>query len=248
MHQNKAFIPSKSSFHAAFPSAERIASLKELMELEEQRSALDGSLQAVQEKIDAIQRDLFSLELRHVRARLGESRRTRFSTRRRMARGELRAQILQQLETAGEEGVSVHAIAARLGMKAVNIHSWFHTALKRFPQIRKSGPSHYHLAGSLSGILTTSHPERSGETSVAEVTPQGSRRGEVTRGIVEALKRAGSAGLSVAEIAAAIGSSYRRVHVWLSSTGKKNNFVVRLARGTYQLDERMLIPRSSCAA
>jgi chromosome segregation ATPase len=145
MHQNKASTSTKSSIYTAFPSAERIASLKELMELEEQRSGLEGSLQVLQERIDTIQGDLFSLESRHVRSRLGEMRRSRFSSRRRMARGELRAQILQQLETAGTEGVNVHAIAARLGMKAVNIHSWFHTALKRFPQIRKSGPSHYHL-------------------------------------------------------------------------------------------------------
>ena len=65
------------------------------------------------------------------------------------------------------------------------------------------------------------------------------RRGEVTKSIIKALREAGKEGLSVSELADSIGSSYRRVHVWLSSTGKKNQLVVRLARGTYRLDERL---------
>lgn len=238
MQSNKAANPSKGLLYSAFPSAERISSLKELMELEEQRSGLENSLQVVQERIDSIQVELFSAENRHTRSRLRDAGRLRFSTRRRMARGELRAQILQQLETAGTEGVNVHAIAARLGMKAVNIHSWFHTALKRFPQIRKSGPSHYHLSSSLSEITNLINPSTNLELSGSGVEPRGGRRGEVTKSIVDALKKAGKTGLTVSEIAATIGSSYRRVHVWLSSTGKKNRLVIRMARGTYQLDER----------
>jgi transcriptional regulator GlxA family with amidase domain len=239
MPQNKAANSPKTSVYPAFPSAERISSLKELMELEEQRSGLENSLQILQEKIDEIQRELFSAETRHVRSRLKELRRPRINGRRRMARGELRAQILQQLETAGSEGVNVHAIAARLGMKAVNIHSWFHTAIKRFPQIRKSGPSHYHLSSSLGDLANLTDVPVTHDLSSSGVATPGGRRGEVTKSIINALKKAGKSGLSVSEIAASIGSSYRRVHVWLSSTGKKNKLVVRLARGTYQLDERL---------
>ena len=245
MPQHKAANSAKSSLPPAFPSAERISSLKELMELEEQRSGLENALQMLQERIDAIQRELFSAESRHLRSRLKELRRPRINGRRRMARGELRAQILQQLETAGNEGVSVHAIAARLGMKAVNIHSWFHTALKRFPQIRKSGPSHYHLSGSPGDFAHLGDATANLATLGSGVPTPGARRGEVTKSIINALKKAGKNGLSVSEIAAKIGSSYRRVHVWLSSTGKKNKLVVRLARGTYQLDERMVAQSES---
>lgn len=248
MQSNKAANPSKGLLYSAFPSAERISSLKELMELEEQRSGLESSLQVVQERIDTIQVELFSSENRHSRSRLRDAGRPRFPSRRRMARGELRSQILQQLETAGNEGVNVHAIAARLGMKAVNIHSWFHTALKRFPQIRKSGPSHYHLSSSLSEIAHLINPTPNLDMSGSCLQPRGGRRGEVTKSIIDALKKAGKTGLSVSEIAANIGSSYRRVHVWLSSTGKKNKLVVRLSRGTYQLDEGFQAHAASSAA
>lgn len=234
----------KPTLYTSNPSGERIASLKELMDLEEQRSGLESSLQTLQERIDTIQRELFTSENRHVRSRLKELRRPRMSNRRRMARGELRAQIIQQLESAGNAGVNVHAIAERLGMKAVNIHSWFHTALKRFPQIRKSGPSHYHLSGTVTGPILPIKTE--GGMDGFHVAA-GTRRGEVTRSILNALKQAGTRGLSVSEIASNIGSSYRRVHVWLSSTGKKNKLVVRLARGTYKLDQELDVQEMAAA-
>ena len=248
MPQNKAANSLKSSLYPAFPSAERITSLKELMELEEQRSTVENTLQSLQERIDFIQTELFSSENRHVRSRVRDIRRSRISNRRRMARGELRAQILQQLETAGAQGVNVHAIAARLGMKAVNIHSWFHTALKRFPQIRKSGPSHYHLSGSISESPRFVPSVVNFSTPSNPATGSSTRRGEVTKSIIKALREAGKEGLSVSELADCIGSSYRRVHVWLSSTGKKNKFVVRLARGTYRIDERLESPTGESGA
>jgi hypothetical protein len=244
MPQNKAATTFKTSTYTAHPGGERITSLKELMDLEEQRTGLESSLQMLQERIDTIQRDLFTSENRHVRSRLKELRRPRMSNRRRMARGELRAQIIQQLESAGNAGVNVHAIAERLGMKAVNIHSWFHTALKRFPQIRKSGPSHYHLCGSVTVPILPAKLEV-GEDCFQVLS--GTRRGEVTRSILNALKQAGARGLSVSEIASNIGSSYRRVHVWLSSTGKKNKLVVRLARGTYKLDQEFDVQEMAAA-
>ena len=237
MTQNKASTQLKSGAYTASPGGGRMTSLKELMELEEQRSGLENTLQTLQNRIDTIQRELFTSENRHVRSRLKELRRPRMSNRRRMARGELRAQIIQQLQTAGDGGVNVHAIAARLGMKAVNIHSWFHTALKRFPQIRKSGPSHYHLSSDNVDSSLQAKPTERGTDSIPAAS--GTRRGEVTRAILNALHKAGATGLSVSDLASHIGSSYRRVHVWLSSTGKKNKLVVRLARGTYKLDENL---------
>lgn len=152
-----------------------------------------------------------------------------------MARGELRAEILTRMERAGAQGVRVHELASELGMRAVNIHSWFHSATKRFPEIKKTGPSHYQL---------TAHPQGTGfertfsdcKGTLGRDFCEPRRRGEVSQKILDALRNADPAGLTVSEIAERTGSSYRRVHVWISSTGKRNRWIVRLARGTYGLN------------
>ena len=61
------------------------------------------------------------------------------------------------------------------------------------------------------------------------------RRGETTRRILEVLAAESGNGIAVAEIAARIGTHCRNVHVWLSSTGKKNPLIVRSGRGVYQM-------------
>jgi hypothetical protein len=39
----------------------------------------------------------------------------------------------------------------------------------------------------------------------------------------------------VQDIAAKIGADYRSVHVWFSSTGKKNPQIVKVGRGRFSL-------------
>jgi hypothetical protein len=141
------------------------------------------------------------------------------------------------LERAGSEGVKVHDLANELGMRTVNIHSWFHSAIKKFPEIQKTGPSQYQLTKPIQGLeaLTSPFQKGSGINSFHRFEPR--KRGEVTQRILDALGEAGASGLTVSEIAERTASSYRRVHVWISSTGKRNGWVKRIARGTYGLAE-----------
>jgi hypothetical protein len=61
-------------------------------------------------------------------------------------RGALSAKILRQLESAGKNGVTVRAIAERIGAKNKNIYIWFATTGKKNSAIKKVGPATYRLA------------------------------------------------------------------------------------------------------
>ena len=227
--------PLHRSARQSIEPSQRLASLKELMQLEEERAGLEITLNTLNTKINVLHSALIeSTRARPLRFRLKDQGRAPSNNgHRRMGRGELRTQILERLTQAGDKGVLVHDLAQELGLKAVNIHSWFHTALKRFPQIKKTGPSHYQLAGVLAADLqsTASKPTAQGKTT--DRIP--AKRGEVTQRILQVLETVGDAGISVSELAKRTGSTYRNIHVWLSSTGKRNLLVARTARGTYKM-------------
>ncbi|HEX5177405.1 MAG TPA: hypothetical protein VFV83_10270 [Chthoniobacteraceae bacterium] len=61
-------------------------------------------------------------------------------------RGALSAKILRQLESAGKNGITVRAIAERIGAKNKNIYIWFATTGKKNSAIKKVGPATYRLA------------------------------------------------------------------------------------------------------
>jgi hypothetical protein len=159
-----------------------------------------------------------------------------------MARGELRRLMAEALQTAGPEGIEVRSLATQLQINPVNIHSWFHSALRKHPQIRKLAPGRYVLDGTSELLL--SNPLASTSASLTRSPriprtrgslPKRSRRGEMTRQIVQLLTAAGDQGISVPQIASRIGSHYRNVHVWLCSTGRENYPIERVARGIYRL-------------
>jgi hypothetical protein len=153
-----------------------------------------------------------------------------------MGRGELRSRILELLQTAGNRGVRVQEVASLLTMKSVNIHSWFHTAQRRFPQIQKIGPSRYRLTGALDAeSISQGDADTVGNARKSQSLPsQPQKRGEVTRRILQTLREAGDEGITVTDLALKTGSQYRNIHVWLSSTGKRDGRIVRTARGIYR--------------
>jgi len=59
------------------------------------------------------------------------------------------------------------------------------------------------------------------------------KRGAVKEAIIELVKKAGSAGIEVKEIAAALGKSNASVSVWFIGTGKKVKEIKKLGRGKY---------------
>lgn len=60
-------------------------------------------------------------------------------------RGELSAQIIGQLQSAGKDGVTVRTIAEKIGAKNKNIYIWFATTGKKNRAIKKVGPATYRL-------------------------------------------------------------------------------------------------------
>jgi hypothetical protein len=142
--------------------------------------------------------------------------------------------MLEALRNAGREGIEVRALSARLKIKPVNIHSWFHSAVKKHSQIRKLAPGRYILEGDLHFPAPSRHASSStNQFSHGRIAR--SKRGEVSKQILQMLQQAGETGVSVREISDRIGSHYRNVHVWFSSTGKKNFKIERVSRGVYRL-------------
>lgn len=62
-------------------------------------------------------------------------------------RGKLKESILAIIKSAGSEGVAVKDVAASLGAKSQNIHSWFQLTGKKEPNIKKVGTGRWAWVG-----------------------------------------------------------------------------------------------------
>lgn len=239
MHLHNPERSAKSSVIVMNPSNQRIEVLRRLMQLEERRSLLQNEVDQIIAEIQTLQSQLLSSSgsprLRRRLASVSNTDSKSVSTRR-MGRGELRSQILDSLRAAGEKGVQVKELAAMLRIKPVNIHSWFHSALRRYPNhIHKPAPGRYVLVTNLDIPEPVRNDHGAPNTRRPAIRRARSRRGEIARQILGALSAAGREGISVQEIAAKIGANYRNIHVWFSSTGKKNPQIVKIGRGKFSL-------------
>ncbi|HEV7401450.1 MAG TPA: hypothetical protein VGO11_00930 [Chthoniobacteraceae bacterium] len=172
-----------------------------------------------------------------------------------LKRGALKEYIAAALETAGSAGVRVTELAKEFGIKPVNIHSWFHSSLKRFPQIKKIKGGHYRLDGKLdlaAGARKRGRPRKT-EAAPQAAAPRpvgrpaksapaasngstGTRRGALSEKVLGELKRAGAKGISVRDIATRIGANYRNIYIWFATTGKKNVKIKKVAPAVYRLE------------
>lgn len=230
----------------------RITRLKELMGLEERRAALQEQLDTLINQMSSLKDALFEdstpsqiaevLPAVAAPARAGGRGRRRGRT----PRGELKSQIVSALTAAGASGVRVTELAKSLGLKPVNVHSWFHSAMRRFPEIKKLDRGQYRLeGGSLSGTSSsgseTASTEKQSRSRVSRgsrggtTTKSHSRRGELSKRILEELTSAGAKGVNVRELAEKIGAPYKNIYIWFATTGKKNAKVKKLAPATYKL-------------
>ncbi len=62
-------------------------------------------------------------------------------------RGAMKAAITELLEGAGESGLSVQDIAAKLKAKPGNVHAWFYSTGKTVKEIKKVKPATYAWVG-----------------------------------------------------------------------------------------------------
>jgi hypothetical protein len=74
-------------------------------------------------------------------ARVGRAARVPVSGR----RGALKARILAALRAAGDKGVAVKELSAKLGVKNQNVHVWFSSTGKKLGTIQRVGAGRYRL-------------------------------------------------------------------------------------------------------
>jgi hypothetical protein len=60
-------------------------------------------------------------------------------------RGALKARILAALRSAGDKGVAVKELSAKLGVKNQNVHVWFSSTGKKLGTIQRIGAGRYRL-------------------------------------------------------------------------------------------------------
>ena len=211
----------------------RIERLKQMMVLEEKRTALQGELDSISQQLSALKDRL--LDEGGGRAALapritGVARKT---GGKRQKRGLLKDKIMAALDAAGSAGVKVKDLAAALGTKPVNIHSWFHSALKRKAPIKKITGGHYRLAGK--GTVAAARVAKPAKTAAKGKGRRGAKRGQLTARILAALKDAGSGGITVADLSNKLGAKYKNIYIWFATTGKKNSSVKKLGPAKYKL-------------
>ena len=61
-------------------------------------------------------------------------------------RGQLKEQIIRNLQAAGKSGVAVKDLAAKLGRSYCSISVWFHSTAKGVKEIKKVAPGRFAWA------------------------------------------------------------------------------------------------------
>ncbi len=202
-----------------------------MLSLEQRRSELQQELDSLVHQLDSLKKNLFSDSAALAEAAAPTTAPARKGTPKRAKRGALKEKITAALESAGALGVKVKDLAATLGTKPVNVHSWFHSALKRGSGILKLSGGHYRLAGSSEGAKAAPAAKAA---KPARKARKGAKRGQLTADILSALKAAGAKGVTVADLAGRMGAQYKNIYIWFATTGKKHP-VKKLAPATYAL-------------
>jgi ribosome-binding protein aMBF1 (putative translation factor) len=243
----------------------RIERLKEMMSLEERRGQLQAELDELTGRMNALkdrlfedgaevqstptsskQNDTSSSNTRQQTTKSAKS--AKGGTSKRAPRGALRDQIMTALEAAGPAGIKVKELSEAIGTKAVNIHSWFHSTVKRNPAIKKISGGHYRLEGGSSKAAKQPAPQQAPakpQSTAAKKTTKPaksgkrgggtSKRGELSSRILSELENAGSGGLAVKDLADKVGAKYKNIYIWFATTGKKNSSIKKVGPAHYRL-------------
>jgi DNA-binding NarL/FixJ family response regulator len=129
------------------------STLEALVKLTKKRDAIVGELK----KLEAAIANVYSgrkSEPSTVRRRKGRGRRRAAPAYEAKAarlapaggrRGALKARILTALRAAGDKGVAVKELSAKLGVKNQNVHVWFSSTGKKLGTIQRVGAGRYRL-------------------------------------------------------------------------------------------------------
>jgi hypothetical protein len=151
-------------------------------------------------------------------------------------RGAMKAAIVQLLTAAGESGLTVQDIAAKLKAKPGNVHVWFSSTGKTVKEIKKLAPGKYGWSGTAAPVAAPAPAAKTEEPKAkkpAARKPRAKKSGATKEAIIELVKGAGKAGITVKEIAAKLGVKRHGVDVWFGSTGKKVKEIKKVKPATY---------------
>jgi len=246
----------------------RIARLKEMIALEEKRASLQTNITAVNERLAIIQSELYGSGASRNFAAKGQrvpAQKVAVKLQKkgqRKGRGELKGQILEMLDAAGNAGASVRELADRIGIKTANIHSWFAANIKKLAGLKKVGPARYALNGT---AVLSPKPAKKGKGAKkakarkAAKAPKKAKavevvkapkpikavkkgkankagRGQLKAQILNELKLAGAEGVTVKDLAAKLNANYKNVYIWFVTTGKKIAGIKKVGPAQYKLE------------
>jgi len=140
----------------------------------------------------------------------------------RRCRGGLTAAILAELKAAGEAGITITALAAKVGTSFRNTAVWFQNAGSRIHGVERVGHGTYRYNPGC---------YRPGS---APKTIRGHLTTKVTTKVLPALKGAGAAGIRIKDLAAALGMSRGSLAQWLTKAGQRMPEIERIGLGTYR--------------
>jgi len=201
-----------------------------MLALEQRRAVLQIELESLAQQLNQLSSQLFDNAAPAATPRAASVA----APAKRSKRGQLKEQIHAALNKAGALGVKVKELAAAIGTKPVNVHSWFHSALKTDKSITKIRGGHYRLK-SAAGSIEPTVETKPVQAKAPGKKRKGSKRGQVTANILAELKAAGSAGITVSDLSKKLGASYKNVYIWFATTGKKQTGLKKIAPATYRL-------------
>ena len=236
----------------------RIASLKEMIALEEKRVSLQEQISTIDQRLTTIQEQLYgagALPTIVVKAP------KLVANGERKGRGELTGQILEILQAAGKTGASVKELAGRIGIKEANVHSWFSANLKKMSGLKKIGAARYALN---EAAVIPSKPAKKAKAPKAKKAKVAKKvgkaikapkklkavkapkavnagkpravRGQLKEQILNELKNAGAAGITVKELAEKLNANYKNVYIWFVTTGKRVAGIKKVGPAQYKLE------------
>ncbi len=127
------------------------ATLRSLVSLTEKRENLLGELAAIEKQISEALNGASVTSSKPVGRRggsVGNSRPAK-PAKRGGKRGAVKELILAGLKEAGEAGIAVKHLAAKLTIKPQNLHVWFHTTGKKSGLVEAAGKGIYRLKQSV---------------------------------------------------------------------------------------------------
>lgn len=163
--------------------------------------------------------------------------------RRRAKRGALSATILRLAQQAGNAGVTVKELAAKLGLSQNRVFNWFYATGKHVRELRKIGEAHYAWMGT-APAPTPPLPPAPAEAPALPLPARkpapstaprvrAAKPGQLKDSIIQLVQAAGKSGVTVREIASELALSPQRVYVWFNGTGKNVPEIQKLGPAKY---------------